>query len=87
VVPFFIGSTTTPAFEKVFMLVDEEEGICPAYSRFVHGGGGFKEPVPNEESTFSSWLEGARKDVERALLLWCIAAVYMEVCCNTHPHT
>jgi hypothetical protein len=33
VVPFFIG-TTTPGFEKMFMLVD---GIYLAYSRFIRG--------------------------------------------------
>ncbi len=63
VVPFNIGRTT-PAFNKMFILVD---GIYPAYtSQFIQG---FKEPVTDEESTFTSWQEeGARKecDVERA---------------------
>jgi hypothetical protein len=59
VVPFFIGDTT-PAFDKMFMLVD---GIYPSYSRFIRG---FKEPVTDEECAFTSWQEGARKDVERA---------------------
>jgi hypothetical protein len=38
VVPFYFGMTT-PAFEKMFMLVD---GIYPSYSQFILG---FKEPV------------------------------------------
>jgi hypothetical protein len=60
VLPFSIG-TTTPGFEKMFMLVN---GIFPAYSRFICS---FKEPVTNKESTFTScWQERARKDVERA---------------------
>jgi hypothetical protein len=58
VVPFDIG--TSQSFLKMFMLVD---GIYPSYSRFIRG---FKEPVTTEESTFTSWQEGARKDVERA---------------------
>jgi hypothetical protein len=58
VVPFDIGNSAS--FLKMFMLVD---GIYPAYSQFIRG---FKEPVTADESTFTSWQEGARKDVERA---------------------
>jgi hypothetical protein len=61
VIPFDIG-TAGLNFTKTFMLVDD--GIYPAYSRFIRG---FKEPVTEKESTFTSWQEGAHKVVERAL--------------------
>jgi hypothetical protein len=57
VVPYRIGDET---FNKLFILVD---GIYPQYSRFVKG---IKEPVTMEESSFTAWQEGARKDIERA---------------------
>ena len=58
VVPFDIGPFGT--FKQCYMLVD---GIYPPWCRFVRG---FKEPVTIPESRFSTWQEGARKDVERA---------------------
>ena len=57
VVPFSIGEES---FSKTFFLVD---GIYPQYSRFVKG---MKEPITNIEKQFTSWQEGARKDIERA---------------------
>jgi hypothetical protein len=59
VVPFDIG-TFGLQFNHTFMLVD---GIYPKWSRFVRG---YKEPVTDDERAFTSWQEGARKDVERA---------------------
>jgi hypothetical protein len=58
VVPFDIGAWGQ--FNHTFMLVD---GIYPKWSRFVRG---YKEPVTDDEKAFTSWQEGARKDVERA---------------------
>jgi hypothetical protein len=57
VVPFRIKEEQ---FNKVFVLVD---GIYPSYSRFVRG---IKVPATREEKKYTSWQEGARKDVERA---------------------
>ena len=45
---------------KLFILVD---GIYPRYSRFVKG---MKEPVTDDEKTFTEWQETVRKDIERA---------------------
>jgi hypothetical protein len=56
VVPFNINGEK---FDKLFVLVD---GIYPRYSRFVKG---IKEPLTNQESRYTSWQEGARKDIER----------------------
>ena len=56
-VPFAIGREV---FNKVFILVD---GIYPRYSRFVKG---MKEPVTEQEKTFTKWQEAARKDIERS---------------------
>lgn len=47
-------------FHQLFILVD---GIYPRYSRFVRG---FKDPLTPEDRVYSSWQEGARKDIERA---------------------
>ena len=44
----------------MFILVD---GIYPRYSRFVKG---MKEPVTDDEKTFTEWQEAVRKDIERA---------------------
>jgi hypothetical protein len=57
VLPFSISNQI---FNKCFLLVD---GIYPRYSRFVKG---IKEPITNEETTFTKWQESARKDIERA---------------------
>jgi hypothetical protein len=57
VVPFMIKEEQ---FNKVFVLVD---GIYPSYSRFVRG---IKVPATRVEKKYTSWQEGARKDVERA---------------------
>jgi hypothetical protein len=57
VIPFLIKEEQ---FNKVFVLVD---GIYPSYSRFVRG---IKVPATREEKNYTSWQEGARKDVERA---------------------
>jgi hypothetical protein len=58
VIPFMIKEEE---FNKVFVLVD---GIYPSYSRrFVRG---IKVPATREEKKYTSWQEGARKDVERA---------------------
>jgi hypothetical protein len=57
VVPFMIKEEQ---FNKVLVLVD---GIYPLYSRFVRG---IKVPATREEKKYTSWQEGARKDVERA---------------------
>ena len=58
VAPFDIGEFGS--FDQTFMLVD---GIYPSWSRFIRG---FKEPITVPEARFSTWQEGARKDVERA---------------------
>ena len=39
------------------------DGIYPRYSRFVKG---MKEPITEEEKSFTEWQESVRKDVERA---------------------
>ena len=57
VVPYNISEEE---FDKCFLLVD---GIYPKYSRFVKG---IKEPISPEETTFTTWQESARKDIERA---------------------
>ena len=57
VVPYSISEEE---FDKCFLLVD---GIYPKYSRFVKG---IKEPISPEETTFTTWQESARKDIERA---------------------
>jgi hypothetical protein len=57
VVPFMIKEER---FNKVFVLVDD---IYPWYSRFVRGN---KVPATREEKNYTSWQEGARKDVEMA---------------------
>jgi hypothetical protein len=57
VVPFLIKEEQ---FNKVVVPVD---GIYPSYSRFVRG---IKVPATTEEKNYTSWQEGARKDVERA---------------------
>jgi hypothetical protein len=57
VVPYNISEEE---FDKCFLLVD---GIYPKYSRFVQG---IKEPRSPEETTFTTWQESARKDIERA---------------------
>ena len=59
VVPFSLHPTEAP-FNKMFILVD---GIYPRYSRFVRG---IKEPIGPRQEKFTSWQEGARKDIERA---------------------
>jgi hypothetical protein len=56
VIPFEIKEEE---FNKFFVLVD---GIYPSYSRFVRG---IKVPATREEKKYTSWQEGARKDVER----------------------
>ena len=56
-VPFAIGQQV---FNQLFILVD---GIYPRYSRFVKG---MKEPITEEEKSFTKWQESVRKDVERA---------------------
>jgi Plant transposon protein len=43
----------------LFVLVD---GIYPWYSRFVQG---IKSPFGECQQQFTSWQEGARKDIER----------------------
>lgn len=58
VTPFNFGSFGE--FDKTFMLVD---GIYPTWCCFMRG---FKEPLTVPESRFTTWQEGARKDVERA---------------------
>jgi hypothetical protein len=58
VVPYQIGHET---FQNLLILVD---GIYPQYSRFVKG---IKQPITYEETKYTAWQEGARKDVERAL--------------------
>jgi hypothetical protein len=52
--------TTKEIVDKRFLLVDQ---IYPLYSSFVKG---IKEPISNEESTFTKLQESARKDIERA---------------------
>jgi hypothetical protein len=47
-------------FDQMYILVD---GIYPRYSRFVRG---ITVPVTQEQKTYTSWQEGARKDVERS---------------------
>jgi hypothetical protein len=39
------------------------DGIYPLHSRFVRG---IKVPATREEKNYTSWQEGASKDVERA---------------------
>ena len=58
VTPFNFGSFGE--FDKTFMLVD---GIYPQWCRFMRG---VKEPLTVPESRYTTWQEGARKDVERA---------------------
>jgi hypothetical protein len=50
--------------KSVFFLVD---GIYPSYSRFVRG---IKQPATWKEEKYSSWQEGARKDVEKDFNTW-----------------
>ena len=57
VVPFNVQDEE---FKKLFVLVD---GIYPRYSRFVRG---IKEPISEEEKSYTAWQKGARKDIERA---------------------
>ena len=57
VVPFEIDQAQ---FRQLFLLVD---GIYPKYSRFVKG---IKDPLSQQEKSFSAWQEAARKDIERA---------------------
>jgi hypothetical protein len=57
VVPYCVGDEM---FDKLFILVD---GIYPQYSRFVKG---IKQPITTEETKYTAWQEGARKDIERA---------------------
>ena len=57
VVPFKVENEV---FNYTFILVD---GIYPPFSRFVKG---IKEPISEEEKRYTSWQEGARKDIERA---------------------
>jgi Plant transposon protein len=57
IVPF---ETANQQFTKMFVLVD---GISPKYSRFVRG---LSQPVTKAEIAFTSWQEGACKDIERA---------------------
>ncbi len=57
VVPFSIDGED---FSNMFCLVD---GIYPPYSRFVKG---IKEPTLDIETKYTSWQEGARKDIERS---------------------
>lgn len=57
VVPFSIGGDE---FSQLFCLGD---GIYPNLSRIVKG---IKEPTNDAESRYTSWQEGARKDIERA---------------------
>jgi Plant transposon protein len=56
-VPFLIDGQQ---FTRMYFLVD---GIYPKYSRFVRG---FKEAITEEETRYTGWQEGARKDIERA---------------------
>jgi hypothetical protein len=44
----------------LFLLVD---GIYPKYSRFVKG---IKDPLTQQEKSYTGWQEAARKDIERA---------------------
>jgi Plant transposon protein len=54
-------SGATPSLWRVCrMLVD---GIYPTWCQFIRG---FKEPLTIPEQRFTTWQEGARKDVERA---------------------
>jgi Plant transposon protein len=46
-------------FNLLFALVD---GIYPQYLRFVQG---IKSPIGVWQQQFTSWQEGARKDIER----------------------
>jgi hypothetical protein len=57
VVPFQIMEEE---FTKGFFLVDV---IYPSFSRFVRR---IKQPARRKEKKYTSWQEGARKDVERA---------------------
>jgi hypothetical protein len=57
VIPFMIKEEK---FNKAFVLLDV---IYPSYSRFVRG---IKVHATREEKKYTSWQEGARKDVERA---------------------
>jgi hypothetical protein len=52
-----VGNET---FQELFILVDE---IHPQYSRFVKG---IKQPITTDETNFTAWQKGARKDVDRA---------------------
>ena len=56
-VPYKIGNQV---FDRTFVLVN---GIYLPYSRFVKG---MKQPITEEEKQYTSWQEGARKDIERA---------------------
>jgi hypothetical protein len=55
VVPYSIGDET---FQKLFILVD---GFYPKYSRFVKG---IQHPISLEETNYTEWQEGSRKDIE-----------------------
>ncbi len=57
VVPFSIGGDK---FSELFCLGD---GVYPNLSKIAQG---IKEPVSDAESNYTSWQEGARKDIERA---------------------
>jgi hypothetical protein len=59
VVPFFIQGEME-AFNRTFFLVD---GIYPQYTRFVKA---VREPITDQEKSFTGWQESARKDIERA---------------------
>jgi hypothetical protein len=56
-VPFQIGDKS---FNRLYMLVD---AIYPEYGRFVKANA---EPITDVQKRYSSWQEGARKDIERA---------------------
>jgi Plant transposon protein len=55
-VPFLIDNQQ---FTKMFVLVNS---IYPKYSSFVRG---LSQPITKPEIAFTSWHEGARKDIER----------------------
>ena len=57
VIPYSIGEEE---FNQLFLLVD---GIYPNYSRFVKG---IKDPLSDEEKSYTKWQEATRKDIERA---------------------
>ena len=74
VVPFKIGDNK---FSKMFVLVN---GIYMNFSCFVQG---IKVPLTTEETKYTKWQEGARKDIKRAFgnlkILWKFVSRPMEI--------